>query len=297
MITTPEGQAQEAVGDANRRSGASWRLVGRFDGGVQSGAWLLESADGRRFVLKLAQTADWARQVLRAERAVGIARSAGYPTPCWLATGITDSGIGYQVQELVPGRTRERIGIAEARVLIDVLELQADLDPDPERSWSNFLAAELSSGLAGLRAAAGSAGPAGAELLAGCDRLLASADHLVLPRADMVHGDFRPANILFEQDRVTGVIDIEAIGSGTRVFDYATLLDHEELDHDAFTLLVAAATEIAGPDVLRACFAQVALDLVRFMSRNVGPGSEAQLTARIRKLRDRAAELDRLTSG
>jgi hypothetical protein len=60
---------------------------------------------------------------------------------------------------------------------------------------------------------------------------------------------------------VTGVIDIEALGSGTRAFDYATLLDYDLADATAVELLVAAGTEVAGPAVLAHCFVHVVLDL------------------------------------
>lgn len=80
----------------------------------------------------------------------------------------------------------------------------------------------------------------------------------------MVHGDFRHSNVLFDRGTVSGVIDIEAIGSGPRVNDYATLLDHTDIEPDALELLVDAAVEAAGPDALRACFALVTMDLARF---------------------------------
>jgi hypothetical protein len=94
-------------------------------------------------------------------------RAAGYPTKAWLVTGQTN-GIGYQTQELVPGREVGVIGVAEAAELIKVLELQAGLDPDPDRCWSDFLAGELKTGLEALRAGAARAGcPTGLLRLGG----------------------------------------------------------------------------------------------------------------------------------
>ena len=75
-------------------------------------------------------------------------------------------------------------------------------------------------------------------------------------------------NVLFDDHRqLSAVIDIEALGSGTRVFDYATLLDHQEADDDTTALLIGAAIDVAGPAVLAHCFAHVALDLVLFLHR------------------------------
>jgi aminoglycoside phosphotransferase (APT) family kinase protein len=109
----------------------------------------------------------------------------------------------------------------------------------------------------------------------------------------MVHGDFRPANVLFDAGRISGVIDIEALGSGTRAFDYATLLDHSDMRPDALELLIRAGSDVAGPAVLRACLAHVVLDLVRFMRDAFA--SKAQLTERTRTLTTRVETVDRLT--
>lgn len=294
-VSRAEEAALEAVRDANLRAGAQWRLGDRLIGGMQSGAWNMESTDGSPTVVKPALTKDWTQQIVRAERAVAVARAADYPTPAWLATGITASGLGYQIQEFVPGGARRVIGVLEARQLIGVLELQAGVDPDPGRCWSDLLEDDLGTGLADLRAGATGAGPAAQELACACDRLLNASGPVRFPRADLVHGDFRPGNILFDGGVVSGVIDIEAFGSGTRVFDYATLLDHPEISDEALVLLVEAAVDVAGPTVLRLCFARVALDLARFIRRAAVPNTQEQRGDRIRALADRVVAVDRLT--
>lgn len=293
-----EHSAVLAVQDANARGGVAWQLSGRLVGGAQSGAWRLESDQGTSAVLKLAETVGWTSQILRAEGAVARIRAAGYPTPAWTSLGETATGIGYQIQEIVDGEALDVIGVAEARELIRVLELQRDLDPDPGRCWSDFLAEEVTSGLSDLQAGAAAAGDAGRDLVTACDQLLDPVEgEIRWPRADMVHGDFRMANVLFRRGSVVGVVDIEAIGSGTRVFDYATLLDHSRIDTTALELLFQTAVGIAGADVLRACFARVALDLARFMGTAVPPGKEEQLGTRIEELTRRVDELDRLSRG
>jgi hypothetical protein len=100
--------------------------------------------------------------------------------------------------------------------------------------------------------------------------------------------------VLFDGSVVSGVIDIEAIGSGARAFDYATLLDHDDLDEDVLALLVGAGGNAAGPDVLRVCLARVVLDLVRFMSEQRAPGADDRLAARTLELRERVVAVDRL---
>lgn len=143
-----EDDALLAVEDSNAKDANGWRLVGRLDGGAQSGAWQLRSGDGSTSVLKLALTPDWAEQMLRAARSVALVRAVGYPTPAWLRTGVLASGVGYQVQELVSGQSLDRIGVEQVHVFIEVLELQADLHPDPDGSWNRFRADEIGPGRA-----------------------------------------------------------------------------------------------------------------------------------------------------
>jgi aminoglycoside phosphotransferase (APT) family kinase protein len=297
-VSTSEAEALEALRAVNAQREPPWELDGRLEGGFQSGAWRLRSADRSAAVLKVAVDRRWASQVVRAERSVRVVRAAGYPTPAWLAVGVTATGIGYQVQELASGRSIRTIGTGEAQQLADVLEQQGDVDPDPERCWSDFITDMLTRGFDGLCSTVSAVDPAGADLVGACRRLRdASLHDLRLPTTDMVHGDFRLSNVLFDGQRVSGVVDIEAIGSGTRAFDYATLLDHPRIEPAALQLLVQAGVAAAGAAVLQACFALVALDLVRFMSRASAAAETDALTGRIRALTKRADEIELLATG
>ncbi len=112
-------------------------------------------------------------------------------------------------------------------------------------------------------------GSGGRSLVGASNALLARFDAPSFSTEDLVHGDFRLGNVLFDGERVSGVVGIEALGSGSRALDYATLLDHPEADEDAVQLLVAAGVQAAGPVALAHSLVHVLLDLVMFMSGRI----------------------------
>lgn len=131
---------ESVLREVNDEHGLDLSLVRRLGGGHQSGAWLVGSAD-LQAVLKWSPDEQWAAQVMRAERSVRVARSHGYPTPRWLATGVTVAGHGYQLQEVAPGRPPVHLDAGAAAWMVTVLERQRDLDPDPGRCWSDHVTA------------------------------------------------------------------------------------------------------------------------------------------------------------
>jgi aminoglycoside phosphotransferase (APT) family kinase protein len=273
--------------EANAALDSTYQLVRPLQGGFQSGAWLIQDHVGRQAVLKWTPDPTWAEQIQRAGRAVAVVRQRGYPTPAWLASGVTASRFGYQVQEYAPGRPREYLTLETARRAVALLELQKDLDPDPGRSWSEYVNTKFRDDWTSTISEVSATGAGGVELAGHAARLLSLYELPVFPRADLVHGDFRLGNIMFDEELVSGVIDIEALGSGTRAFDYATLLDHGPADDTAVELLVAAGSEVAGPAVLAYCLVHVVLDLALFMHRSRLPAVPAQVNRRVAALSNR----------
>lgn len=286
----------EVLDEVNGAVGGTYQLVRPLQGGFQSGAWLIHDDAGPQAVLKWTPDPTWAEQIQRASRAVAVVRRRGYPTPEWLAAGVTGSGFGYQVQEYAPGRPREYLTEETAGQAVDLLELQRDLDPDPGRSWSEYVDTNFSDEWTSTISEVSATGAAGAELAGHAVRLLSRYELPVFPKADLVHGDFRLGNILFDEETVSGVIDIEALGSGTRAFDYATLLDHDLGDDAAVELLVAAGREVAGPAVLAYCLVHVVLDLAVFMHRSRLSAVTRQADRRIAALSTRVQFVSRRLS-
>ncbi len=283
--------ADAVLGEVNAAHGTDYVIVRQLAGGFQSGAWLVVGEHEKRAVLKWSQNSAWAVQIQRAAQAVERIRAQRYPTPAWTAVGVTSAGLGYQVQEVVPGEAAGRLTVGLARELVRVLEQQDGLDPDPDRSWSDFVLDSYRERFAASRAAVAAIGPAGRALVDYCDRLLDHFEQPVLPRTDLVHGDFRLGNILLVDGRVSGVVDIEALGSGTRVFDYATLLDHHPADDEAVALLMDAAKQVAGPAVLAHCFVHVVVDLALFMHQRMPTAQRPALNGKLRALADRVQQM------
>jgi aminoglycoside phosphotransferase (APT) family kinase protein len=92
-------------------------------------------------------------------------------------------------------------------------------------------------------------GDEASELLRQYGELCRPYRDAVLPRHDFVHGDLNMGNLLAADGRITGIIDIEAAGSGTRAYDLITLAASAARDGapDAVAeLLVEAALQAAG---------------------------------------------------
>src|SRR5947209_2936265 len=121
------GEEVSALVDAiNLRHATSFVALNRFRSGDGTGAYLLEGAGGRTYVLKCVRGNDTA-EVERAETATAFLRGRGYPAPEYVAVGSVGGAV-YEVQTALPGRPIGSIGprvhyLEQALALND---LQAD---------------------------------------------------------------------------------------------------------------------------------------------------------------------------
>jgi aminoglycoside phosphotransferase (APT) family kinase protein len=257
--------AQRVLVEVNRAHSTRFRLSGRPVGGVHD-AWLLDAPDGTRAVLK---TSSWSLGHLRrVASVVEELRTRGYPTPRWLLTGAVEGGPTYHVQDFVPGELPVALTVPLARLMVDLLEFTAGFDVWPERD----LSADVTEHFASCAEALHRTAPATRRIVEVYERLVEGLGRVELPRGDFVHGDFHRYNVLLDQDRVTGVIDIEACGGGTRVIDYAWLLRDSYLgddgDPEVRQVIRRAGEAVAGPEVLAFCVSVAALDNLRWRAHN-----------------------------
>lgn len=265
---------RRVVAAINHQHDMNWELGKRCTGGLQGGAWeLCEPDERRRAILKCSTRPRFYTH--RRAAAIAAIRAAGYPTPAWLAVGRTDSD-SYLVQEFVAGQP-PGFTVDTARQLIDIIELQAGLAPDLDQDWSTYVASDN-----GEREYVHRVAPA---LVRQFDRITTEVE---IPGGDMVHGDFNTCNVLAVDRRVTGVIDADAFGHGTRAIDYAWLLREafaDGTDRAAADLVRKAGEAVAGPAVFARCTAHTALDIVRWVHSRK-PESAAPLIDRMHNLAD-----------
>nr|WP_238345417.1 phosphotransferase [Actinopolymorpha cephalotaxi] len=260
---------------------------------MQGGAWLLADPEGRPAILKLQEDKPGSRRPWTLLEAVNRMNAAGYPTPRWIAAGVTEAGIRYHVQEFVEGEPSSPLTADKVALLIEVIELHAGLDPDPGNDWNVYVGSVLGGERReDSRALLRGFGPPGNDVLAAFDRVLAECGPVRLPAGDLVHGDLNSCNVLLRDGRVSGVIDIDAFGSGTRVIDYAWLLREAyamDAEPEAVRRVRRAGEAVAGPGVLAYCVAATSFDIVRFHVRH----APERLPGLLDRLQLMAADLSR----
>jgi hypothetical protein len=260
-------RAQKLLRYINEAHGLEFTLRERCAGGVV-GAWLLTDPAGRRAILKCND--GLAHRMVRLPGIVDQIRAAGYPTPAWLVSGVTAEGGAYHIVDFVPGEPMSNSPLTTemAAQLGSVIEGQVGLDPDPAQDWSPYVrGCAFDEGEGDPRPVVRQIGPPGVELVQHFDAVLAPYKDLDLPTGDLVHGDFNTCNVMAHHGDISGVIDVDACGSGTRAVDYAWLLREAYVrrsDPAVITTIRQAGDAVAGPGVLTICAAATAFDITRF---------------------------------
>ena len=275
--TPPHPVVMATLEVANADNSTSFRLLRRLPGGYQTGAYELRSDSGQRAVLKRWFGPRPVDQLLQTAATVQAARSAGWPTPAWLYWGIGPDGVAYEIQEFVDGNHRQNLDEATLDALLAVNALQADIDPPTSNDWSAWVLEVVYDGREGILEEAASFPAGGSRFGSAVDRVRTWAGQVDLPEHDLVCGVFSLENVLFNAGGVAGVIDVQALGRGTRAFDLAVLysrLSSGERRSPIGRRLQATAEEVAGPAAFAVCLAAEFLGVLHFVIRHnpvVGP--------------------------
>jgi aminoglycoside phosphotransferase (APT) family kinase protein len=205
--------------------------------GERTGPLVVKARRGERACEKTAWCA--ARLPLLAAR--------GYPVPVIIWHGMARDQWHVTVQSRLPGH---RLTVLEGPLLeelLDLVERQADAAiPAGDRDFASYIAHVLFDDWDEVRTdATGIAGPL-------CERIrrwLEPVWGLRLPPADFTHNDLNLSNVLTDGQQITGVVDWDEFGLGSRALDLVVLaLDCEQRGAPAVAdrLLVRAASAAGG---------------------------------------------------
>jgi aminoglycoside phosphotransferase (APT) family kinase protein len=227
------------------RSSCGWslqplRVLGRPRDGRRT--WLAQGEPGLVIVKATtypfaAARAAWAPQALAA------LADRGYPVPKTLWHGALDERWSLVVLERLPGEPLRGLDDSVLEALFALVELQRDLRVDPG-GWdtTEWIERVLFDRWEGWWEAAEAAAPET------CRRLHAFVEPARghrLPGGDLAHGDLNLSNVLAEGGTITGVVDWDAIGCGSRASDLAGLLfEWHRLRLDGATVATAGDTRI-----------------------------------------------------
>ncbi|GIU88063.1 MAG: hypothetical protein KatS3mg009_2578 [Acidimicrobiia bacterium] len=209
-----------------------------------------------------------------------------------------DPSLGVVVLEALPGRTmRAALAAGDPLPPADVLVALLDALPatgTPAPAWDHRRFAGI------VSAALPDSAAALTPLLDALDD--AEARAAAEPPVP-VHGDFHEAQLLVSGTAVTGLLDVDTVGTGRRVDDFATLLGHLSVlattapgyaaANGAATRLTAAFDALGDPALLRAATAAVVLGLatgpLRVLERDWPDHTPRARRARAALARARAA--------
>jgi hypothetical protein len=178
----------------------------------------------------------------------------GYPVPAILWHGLVSGDWHVTVQNRLPGQPLTALNRTLLDQAIQLTERQADAGVAAgDRDFTGYVAHVLfddwDDDWADAPRACAAAGPL-------CTRLrswLQPVWGLRLPPADYANNDLNLSNILGEGNVITGVVDWDEFGLGSRALDLIALAFDCQRGGDpaAASYLLARATQVAGPGGLR----------------------------------------------
>jgi hypothetical protein len=237
--------------------------IGRVTDGRRT--WLAE-ADFGPAVVKAITNPFAGERAAWAAAALPVLAGRGYPVPDVAWHGRLDERWFLVVQTRLPGETLDSLGPATLDDLLALVERQAGLGPALggwDVSW--WLSVVLFDGWEGWWDISRDAAP---ETTRRLQHFIAPAWGHRLPAADVVHHDFGLHNVLARDGAITGVVDWDDAGAGSRATDLASLLfewhrvrlgDRAGAAPGGDQRIADRITAIAGDDGLRCTISYVAI--------------------------------------
>lgn len=270
----------------NKRPGISYRLVGRYDGGENQGAFRLTDAQGVAFVLKYQQRAGWLARLEHARRITGRLSERGVRVPRYVLIGALDDDWSYGVQSALPGAPPASLTPDQARRLINWLELQTGQGLATEPNWATYVRAAVFAGESGWSESFRVYSPATRGLLQRMQRCVDGLDDVCSQAADIVHGDLALDNVLVDAGQVSSIVDWDAAGRGDRVLDFAKLLYYSYDNRPVRDLLRRHILELRGAASLRVHLVYCILAQLDWSIHHHGPAAVDSFVAQAHTMLD-----------
>ncbi|MFL5704022.1 MAG: phosphotransferase family protein [Ktedonobacteraceae bacterium] len=202
----------------------TFALLEKYPDGEQ-GAFVVTDHLDRRWVLKWAPGAENLQWMQGAKTVTDLLRSLGYPAPSYLLIGRIPEGI-YSIQSVLPGSPLCTLTSTLLPRLFDLNELQIGRAVPGRKDWHQEVIKTVLLGGEGycFHASLQQHSRGTADLLQTLQSLVTAHQDEPHRTNDIVHGDFQHANILMQDEQVSGVVDWDGFGAGDCIFDIATLL-------------------------------------------------------------------------
>ncbi|GAA1477933.1 hypothetical protein GCM10009623_23790 [Nocardioides aestuarii] len=224
----------EALAWAGDAVGSAVVVDQRLAGGMTSWMTRLEHADGATSVLRLVTEEPWRRHgpdlVAREARTQQQLAGTPVPAPSSVATGVV-GGVAAHLMTLLPGRPGDGPVTALARLLADIHEVVADPAPRTFQSWAweaKRIVPDWSSRPEAWRRAFD---------------VLAAGEPTWEPC--FLQRDFGPRNVLWQGERVSGVVDWVETSTGPAWLDVAHGASNLALRHGPAEAARLAAAYVA----------------------------------------------------
>jgi len=169
--------------------------------------------------------------------------------PRYLLADCFDDGVTYWIQTALPGAPPAPLRHSHVTQVCALIDAQAGRALSSESDWSAYVLAVVFQGESGWRDSLEQYSTATRAVLARLTDLVAGKEVCRLRRDDIVHGDLGPDNLLVVGDRVSGIVDWDAAGSGDRSLDLSKLLfyayDDPAIRADVWARIVAISGRTA----------------------------------------------------
>lgn len=242
---------ESAIDLINADQANQYTLVGRLAGGEDQGAYRVTDTHGQAAILKISRNPRWADQVKRGQAATNHLRPLGYPVPTYTYIGAADSGSFWLETELGGGPVIGSPTTNQIKNILQLVEIQGGqvISEVHGQDWVWYISDVVFRGESGNVRALMQFSPVTSAIVTAAEGLVAGLQGTVLPKTDLVHGNFNLSQIFFTNDQVSGVLDWDQAGYGDRAIDlvglWYSVIDTPEARDLVMQQLLAISTKPA----------------------------------------------------